>query len=197
MPEEAQASGIGCWPPPASCSTSTASNAPPWPSSRAGPKCRPATCITTSRPKMTSSPAFVDAHIKAIEQELCSLERHRTPAARLKALITTLARQADAISTSAAHMARSAPNRANEIRRTPKPEEVSSSYRMSGLSNSSRRWDGATQRISPSTSSPLTTELPHLPRPSAGLNSWPARLDASADGSTTSPRPDPPHLAEH
>jgi AcrR family transcriptional regulator len=42
--------------------------------------------------------AVVDAHVKAIEQEIGSLERYRTPAARLKALITTLARQADAIS---------------------------------------------------------------------------------------------------
>jgi TetR/AcrR family transcriptional regulator, transcriptional repressor for nem operon len=42
--------------------------------------------------------AVIDAHIKAIEQEIGSLDRHRTPAARLKALITTLARQADAIS---------------------------------------------------------------------------------------------------
>ena len=42
--------------------------------------------------------AVVDAHVKAIEQQIESLERYRTPASRLKALITTLARQADAIS---------------------------------------------------------------------------------------------------
>ncbi len=42
--------------------------------------------------------AVVDAHVKAIEQEIDSMERYRTPASRLKALITTLARQADAIS---------------------------------------------------------------------------------------------------
>jgi AcrR family transcriptional regulator len=42
--------------------------------------------------------AVVDAHIKAIEQKINSLERYSTPAARLKALIITLAREADAIS---------------------------------------------------------------------------------------------------
>jgi AcrR family transcriptional regulator len=42
--------------------------------------------------------AVIHAHIKAIEQKIGSLERYSTPAARLKALIITLARQADAIS---------------------------------------------------------------------------------------------------
>src|SRR5262245_28787942 len=41
--------------------------------------------------------AVVDAQVHTIEQTIASLERHRSPAARLKALINTLAGQANVI----------------------------------------------------------------------------------------------------
>jgi TetR/AcrR family transcriptional regulator, transcriptional repressor for nem operon len=141
--------------------------------------------------------AVVDAHIKAIAQEIGSLERHRTPAARLKALITTLARQADAIS----HFGCPHGTLCAELgKQNPPGSQASGSLLQLPL-----EWaEQSFMRMGRRDAKDLAIDLiaayhgtAALTQAWAGLNSWSARPGASADGSTISLGPDPPHVAQH
>ena len=92
--------------------------------------------------------AAIDGHTHDIHAVLGSLERHRTPQSRLKALVRALTDQAELAAATAARSGASAPSSTNAPTASTRPPRSCFGSRSTGPSNNSGSWAAATPATS-------------------------------------------------